>query len=80
VAELIKHILALPRSEKLQIIALLAIELQKEEGEMSETIPQWQVDLAKETLDEIESGKIKALEHEAFWAEVDAKVEKLENP
>ena len=45
-AELIKQILSLPRSEKWQIFALLAEELRSEELENAAKIPQWQIDLA----------------------------------
>ena len=76
-AELINKILALPRSEKWHILAVLAEELRKEEEESP--IPNWQVDLANQALKEIEEGKIQNLSDEEFWKEVDAKVEQLES-
>ena len=76
-AELINQILALPRTEKWRIFAILAEQLRVEE-EKSLAIPQWQIRLAKEALSDIESGKVKPVNQDQFWAVIDAKIEQLE--
>lgn len=76
-AELINQILALPRAEKWRIFAILAEQLRVEE-EKSLSIPQWQIRLAEEALKDVETGKVKPVEKEQFWAEIDAKIEQLE--
>lgn len=78
-AELINKILALPRSEKWHILAVLAEELRKEEQEEEKPIPDWQIQLASQALKEEENGEVKTLSDEEFWKEVDAKVEQLES-
>ena len=77
-AELIQQILALPRGEKLQLIALLAVDLQKGEKEPEAPIPAWQIEVAKKSLTEVQSGATQVLDHDTFWAAIDAKVEALE--
>ncbi|MEM7512628.1 MAG: addiction module protein [Bacteroidota bacterium] len=78
-AELINKILALPRSEKWHILAVLAEELRKEEQEGEPPIPDWQIDLASQALKEVEDGKVQTLSDEEFWKEIDAKVEQFES-
>ena len=78
-AELINQILALPRAEKWQILAILAEELRNEEEGNTQEIPGWQIDLAVKALKEVEEGKVKPLSHEQFWTAIDAKVEQLES-
>ena len=75
--DLVPQILALPRSEKLQLIALLALELQKEEPDALH-VPSWQVELARKALEEIQSNQVQTIDHGSFWAAVDAKLEQLE--
>ena len=78
-AELINQILALPRSEKWHIFAILAEELRSEEIVIPQEIPLWQIDLAQKAKSDIESGKVTPWSNEQFWAAIDAKVEQLEN-
>lgn len=73
--ELIKQILSLPKSTKWKIFALLAEELRSEEVENSTKIPQWQIDLATKACLDIESGELKPMNHEQFWAKLDAHLE-----
>ena len=77
-AELINQILALPRSEKWHILTILTEVLRNEEKENSDKIPDWQIGLAAQSLEQIEQSKVKPLTQEQFWAAIDAKVEQLE--
>ena len=76
--ELIHQILALPRSAKWHLLAILTEELRKEEEGTVQQIPNWQLDLATEAMNDIKHGKVKPMEQDEFWASIDAKIEQLE--
>ncbi|MEL6256101.1 MAG: hypothetical protein AAFR87_29115 [Bacteroidota bacterium] len=78
-AELIEHILSLPKAEKWRIFSVLAEALRKEADQAENAeIPAWQIDLALKAREEIESGKVKPMSHTQFWSAVDARLDQIE--
>ena len=77
-AELIKQILSLPRSEKWQVFTLLAEALREEEG-FEWDIPDWQLEMAQEAERSVGNGEVKTNSKEIFWKEIDELVDSLKN-
>ncbi len=78
-AELIDHILALPRVEQLRLVAAVISHIEEAERQKPLShLPEWQVQLAEEALAELKGEETRALSDETFWREVDLHIEALE--
>ena len=78
-AELIDHILTLPRVEQLRLVAAVIAHLEEAEQQKPFShLPAWQAQLAAEALAELKEEETRALSDETFWREVDLHIEGLE--